>query len=79
MNCKAAPKDKAVLQDNFIAPSQAELDAARHFIAEATPVKNDVAQVEGLANQFTKDTQAIKTNDSALASYGFDACAKTNQ
>jgi len=76
---KAARKDKAVLQDNLISPLQAELDAAKHFIADATPVKNDVDQVEGLANQFTKDTQAIKTNDPALAAYGFDACAKTNQ
>jgi hypothetical protein len=76
---KAAPKDKAVLRDNLIAPSQSELSAAKHFIAEATPVKNDVAQVEGLANQFTKDTQAIHTNDPALAAYGFKDCAKTNQ
>ena len=72
--------DKAVLNQNLIAPTAKEDAAARTFLTEIGAAGNDPNKQQAAFQKLqaaTTDPQQ-QAHDAALSAYGFSACAKTN-
>jgi hypothetical protein len=77
----AASGDAAVLDKNLIEPAKAQDAAAQTFITAMQAANGDTAAQQTAITRFSSATNDPNQDaeDSALAAYGFDACAKTSQ